>query len=77
MATIYKGDEAAKVCNMILANEDYSTPIEGYDVCSSGYWRECGKWIAYDNMVLSIRNRITPIYSIHASSRVNLCFNNT
>lgn len=47
---IYTGEEAEKVCKMILANEDYSTPIEGYEVFSTGYWRECGKWVAYDNL---------------------------
>ena len=46
---IYEGEEAYKVCNMILANGGYSTPIEGYDVFSAGFWREGDKWIAYDN----------------------------
>lgn len=49
MATIYEGEEAYKVCNMILANGDFSTPIEGYEVFSAGFWREGDKWIAYDN----------------------------
>lgn len=46
---IYTGQEAKKVCEAILSNEDYDTPIPGYDHLSSGYWKECGKWIAYDN----------------------------
>ena len=46
---IYEGEEAYKVCNMILANGGYSTPIEGYDVFSAGFWREGDKWMAYDN----------------------------
>lgn len=47
--TIYEGEEAYKVCNTILANGDFSTPIEGYEVFSAGFWREGYKWIAYDN----------------------------
>ncbi len=47
--TIYTGEEARIVCDLILRNEDYSTPIEGYEVCSVGFWREGDKWIAYDN----------------------------
>ena len=59
--TIYIGTIAEKVCNLILRNEGYSTPIEGYDVCSMGYWGERirivkgGKFkliirfVAYDN----------------------------
>lgn len=49
MATIYKGKDAKKVCGMILANENYDTPLNGYDCNSAGYWKENGKWIAYDN----------------------------
>ena len=34
---------------MILANDNYDTPLKGFDHLSAGYWKEDGKWIAYDN----------------------------
>ena len=49
MTTIYKGEDAKRVCGMILANDNYDTPLKGYDHLSAGYWKEDGKWIAYDN----------------------------
>lgn len=47
---IYKGEEARIVCDLILRNEDYSTPIEGYEVFSTGYWFERDRWVAFDNL---------------------------
>lgn len=52
-ATCYTGEIARKVCNMILAtgrnNGRYDSLIEGYKCKSVGFWKENGKWIAYDN----------------------------
>ncbi len=47
--TTYKGQEAKIVCELILANDDYNTPLDGYDHQSAGFWKENDKWIAYDN----------------------------
>lgn len=47
--TVYLDETAHKVCNLILDNEDYSDPIEGFESCSVGFWKEKGKWVAYDN----------------------------
>lgn len=47
--TLYTGDVAQKVCQAILANDDYTTPIEGYEVFSAGYWKDGKRYCAYDN----------------------------
>ncbi len=47
--TLYTGDVAKKVCYAILANDDYTTPIEGYEVFSAGYWKDGKIYQAYDN----------------------------
>lgn len=50
MATIYTGEEAKTVCNMILNNTDWTAPLKGYDSISKGYWKEGpDRWVAYDN----------------------------
>lgn len=42
---ILTGAEAKRICNEILASEDYSSIHLG----AFGYWHEQDRWVAFDN----------------------------
>lgn len=48
----YSGESARNACEAILKagkNEKYNIPVKGFILESSGFWKENGKWVAYDN----------------------------
>lgn len=53
--TIYTGMQAKLICNRILNegyNEEtgkYEIELEDTDIHSTGYWKEDGTWVAFDN----------------------------
>lgn len=45
---LYVGDLARQTCNSILKDGNYTQSDFG-SARSKGYWKEDGRWIAYDN----------------------------